>query len=128
MTSKPQSKAINRVLIAIYGVLALAALGRSSFELATKFNQAPLPYTLSAVAASLYLVVTISMIRGSSSLASFALAIELSFVLLVGFAGLINPTWFPQKTVWTGFGIGYGFFPLFMPVIGLIYLRKRADK
>jgi len=34
------SKAINRVLIFIYAILALAAVGRSSFELATKLSEA----------------------------------------------------------------------------------------
>jgi hypothetical protein len=66
------------------------------------------------------------MIKGWRSAATVLLAVELVFVLSVGFAGLIGPTLFPQKTVWTTFGIGYAFFPLFMPIIGLIYLRKRS--
>jgi hypothetical protein len=115
----------NRVLIAIYSVLALAALGRSSFELATKFSQAPLPYSLSAAAALVYVFVTYSLIKRHLATARWLLLVELVFVLGVGFAGLIDPQLFPEKTVWTNFGIGYGFFPLFMPVVGLVYLRKR---
>ena len=116
---------VNRVLIAIYAVLAFAALGRSSFELATKFSVAPLPYSLSAAAALIYAFVTLAMVKGWRGTAMVLLAIELCFVLGVGISGLIDPTLFPKKTVWTAFGIGYGFFPLFMPVIGLFYLRKK---
>ncbi len=126
MASIKSNFTVNRVLIAIYAVLAFAALGRSSFELATKFSLAPLPYSLSAAAALVYVFVTVSMIRGWRSAAIVLLAVELTFVLAVGFSGLIDPTLFPQKTVWTTFGIGYAFFPLFMPVIGLFYLRKKA--
>ena len=126
MPDNKQATTVNRVLIAIYAVLAFAALGRSSFELATKFSTAPLPYSLSAAAALIYVFVTISMIKGWRKIATGLLAVELLFVLVVGFAGLIDPTLFPQKTVWTTFGIGYAFFPLFMPIVGLIYLRKRG--
>jgi hypothetical protein len=126
MPTNNSNVTINRVLIAIYAVLAFAALGRSSFELATKFSVAPLPYSLSAAAALIYVFVTVAMIRGWRTAAIILLAIELTFVLVVGFSGFVDPSLFPQKTVWTAFGIGYGFFPLFMPVIGLLYLRKKA--
>ncbi|MEY4349783.1 MAG: hypothetical protein RL719_1080 [Actinomycetota bacterium] len=124
MPKSQPTNSVNRVLIAIYAVLALAALGRSSFELATKFGQAPVPYSLSAAAAIVYLFVTISFIKRWSRAAFWLLAIELIFVLSVGFAGLADPNLFPEKTVWTTFGIGYGFFPLFMPIIGLFYLNR----
>ena len=126
MPPKKSNLSVNRVLIAIYSVLALAALGRSSFELATKFSVAPLPYSLSAAAALIYVFVTISMIKGWRTSAMILLALELTFVLAVGISGMIDPSLFPQKTVWTTFGIGYAFFPLFMPIIGLFYLRKKA--
>ena len=126
MPTNKSNVTINRVLIAIYAVLAFAALGRSSFELATKFSVAPLPYSLSAAAAMIYVFVTVAMMRGWRTAAMILLAIELTFVLVVGFSGFVDPSLFPKKTVWTAFGIGYGFFPLFMPVIGLLYLRKKA--
>ena len=36
---------------------------------------------------------------------------------------------FPDKTVWSHFGSGYGFVPLVLPVLGLLWLRTqgRAD-
>jgi hypothetical protein len=43
---------IGRLLIAAYAVLALAATGRAGYELIAKFDQAPLPYALSAASAS----------------------------------------------------------------------------
>ena len=122
--SQSRAKAINRVLIAIYAVLAFSALGRSVFELLVKFDEAPLPYTLSLIAALLYVVLTVSMAKRWRKIATALLSIELAFVLTVGLLGIVAPGLFPEKTVWSGFGIGYGFFPLFMPVIGLFYLWR----
>jgi len=45
-------RGFGRVLVFVYGVFALAATGRSTLQLATKASDAPLPYALSAVAAS----------------------------------------------------------------------------
>ena len=44
---------IGRVLIAVYGILALAALGRSTYQIAIKFDAAPVAYSLSALAAAI---------------------------------------------------------------------------
>ena len=54
---------IGRVLVAVYGVLALAAVGRFFVQLALKFDQAPLAYSLSAFAALVYVVATVALIR-----------------------------------------------------------------
>lgn len=123
--SETRSKNVNRVLIAVYAVLAFAALGRSSFELLVKFSEAPLPYSLSAFAAVLYAVLTVAMVKRWKKLAMVMLSIELLFVLSVGFLGIFAPGLFPARTVWSGFGMGYGFFPLVMPIIGLIYLSRK---
>ena len=34
------------------------------------------------------------------------------------------PDAFPDKTVWSHFGQGYGFVPLVLPVLGLLWFRK----
>ena len=39
------------VLVVVYGLLALAATGRSVLQILSDYDQAPLAYTLSAVAA-----------------------------------------------------------------------------
>ena len=31
---------------------------------------------------------------------------------------------FPEATVWSGFGQGYGYIPLLLPIVGLIWLRR----
>ena len=114
------------MLVAIYGIFALAATSRSAVQLATKFSEAPLAYLLSAFAALVYIVATISLARGdltSRRLATVAISIELVGVLIVGTVSVLSPDAFPRATVWTGFGSGYGFVPLALPFVGLWWLR-----
>lgn len=121
---------IGRVLIAVYGVLALAATGRSFVQLATKFEQAPFAYTLSAVAAVVYIVATIALIRGqrTARLARVTIVFELVGVLVVGSLSLFARELFPHDTVWSVYGRGYLFIPLVLPVLGLWWLRvQRRD-
>lgn len=123
---------VGRVLIAVYAVLALAALGRSGFQLATKFNDAPFAYVLSAVAALVYVVATISLIaprRAWARVAWVTISFELAGVLIVGFLSIFTPALFPHDTVWSVFGRGYLFLPLVMPILGLLWLRRtRAER
>ena len=118
----------HRLIVATYAVLTLAGLGRSSFQVLTKFAEAPLAYSLSVVAASLYLVVTISVAlsarQGARIVALVALVIELAGVLGVGALSVFRPDLFPDATVWSQFGMGYLFIPLVLPALGLWWLRK----
>jgi cytochrome bd-type quinol oxidase subunit 2 len=112
--------------VAVYGLFALAATSRSAVQLATKFAEAPLAYLLSALAAIVYIVATISLARGdvaSRRRATVAISIELVGVLVVGAASEWFPSVFQHPTVWTGFGSGYGFIPLALPFVGLWWLR-----
>ena len=52
-----------------------------------------------------------------------AISVELVGVLVVGTASGLFPDVFPDATVWTGFGSGYGFVPLVLPLVGLSWLR-----
>ena len=63
-SAEPQSpiRGVGRVLVACYGILALAALGRSVFQIITKFDSAPLAYVLSAVAAAVYVLITVLLL------------------------------------------------------------------
>jgi hypothetical protein len=45
-------------------------------------------------------------------------------VLVVGLASYLLPEAFPDKTVWSHFGSGYGYVPLVLPVLGLWWLRR----
>ena len=114
------------MLVAVYGLFALAATARSAVQIATKFHEAPLAYLLSAFAAVVYIVATVSLARGdaiSRRVAAVAISTELVGVITVGTVSELVPDAFPQATVWTGFGSGYGFVPLVLPFVGLWWLH-----
>jgi hypothetical protein len=62
--------------------------------------------------------------RAGRRLALACCAVELAGVLIVGAASLVASDVFPDETVWSGFGRGYGFVPLVLPVLGLIWLLR----
>jgi cytochrome bd-type quinol oxidase subunit 2 len=118
-----------RLLIAVYGIFALAATARSAVQIATKFEQAPLPYLLSAVAAVVYILATVALALGSRAsrrIAVVSCLVELVGVLAVGTASVLDPAAFPDATVWSGYGRGYGFIPLVLPALGLLWIRRTA--
>jgi cytochrome bd-type quinol oxidase subunit 2 len=115
-----------RVLVALYGVFALAAGARATVQLATRFADAPLAYLLSALAAVVYVVATVGLVRGGRAgrrTALVAITVELVGVLVVGTLSLADPAAFPDETVWSAYGRGYFFVPLVLPVLGLLLLR-----
>jgi hypothetical protein len=127
----PTGQGFGRVLVAVYGLFALAATARSGVQIATQFDQARLAYLLSAFAGIVYIVATLSLARGNLTwrrLATVAISIELVGVLVVGAASKLFPGAFPHATVWTGFGSGYGFVPLVLPFVGLWWLRHTQAK
>lgn len=116
-----------RVLVAVYGLFALAATARAGVQLATRYAEAPLAYLLSAVAGVIYVVATVTLARGGSTsrrIATVAILAELVGVLTVGTLSVADPEAFPRATVWSVYGIGYGFVPLVLPVLGLLWLRR----
>lgn len=130
MAELPSSRAVGvgRVLVVVYAILALAATGRSVFQILTKFDTAPLAYSLSAVAALVYVAATVALIaRGDVAyrVAWAAIGFELAGVLVVGTLSLVDPQLFPDDTVWSQFGRGYLFIPLVLPVLGIAWLVKR---
>ena len=124
------SSTLHRIVVSLYAVLSLAALGRSSFQILTKFDQAPLAYSLSALAALVYVLATVTLAIGhrpvAKRIARLALTFELTGVLAVGAISLAVPALFPDQTVWSQFGMGYLFIPLVLPVLGLWWLSKRV--
>lgn len=116
-------------MIAVYGVFALSASARASFQLLTKFDEAPLAYSLSAVSAFVYIIATVALARGSKSrrLAWLTVGFELAGVITVGALSIVLPELFAHPSVWSGFGSGYAFIPLILPILGLAWLwRERA--
>lgn len=130
VTDSALSRGPGRLLIAVYGVFALAATARAAFQIATKFSEAPLAYTLTAVAALVYVFATVSLSRsgpGWYRLSVAAVGLELVGVLAVGTLSVVDPILFPADTVWSGYGRGYGFVPLILPVLGLWWLYRHRD-
>jgi len=121
------SSGAGRALVAVYGLFALAATARAVVQLSTKFSEAPLAYLLSALAGVVYLVATFTLARDTPParrVAAAAITAELVGVLTVGTVSIIDPQTFPRATVWSAYGIGYGFVPLVLPVLGLLWLRR----
>jgi hypothetical protein len=112
----------------VYGIFAVSAGARAGVQIASRFSQAPLAYLLSALAAVVYLVATVALARSSWRLAVVCCSIELLGVLAVGTASLVDGTAFPKATVWSLYGIGYGFVPLILPVLGLLWLRRTRPR
>jgi cytochrome bd-type quinol oxidase subunit 2 len=113
-----------RALIGVYALFAVAAGARSGVQIATRFAEAPVAYLLSAVAAVIYLVAAVALARSARAVALACCLVELAGVLAVGTASLLLPAAFPDETVWSAYGRGYGFVPLVLPVLGLLWLRR----
>jgi hypothetical protein len=123
----PTNRGPGRVLVAVYGVFALAASARAGVQLATRFGEAPLAYLLSALAGAIYVVATVTLALGgrtSRRVALVAIVVELIGVITVGTLSLLDPAAFPRATVWSLYGIGYGFIPLVLPILGLLWIHR----
>ena len=126
MATGSSSLGSGRLLVAVYAIFAVSSSARAIYQLTTKFSDAPVAYSLSALAALVYILASIAL--AESELKALALAtiiFELAGVLLVGILSYLVPELFQHPSVWSKFGQGYGFVPLVLPVIGLLWLRKR---
>jgi hypothetical protein len=119
---------IGRVLVIVYAIMALAATGRSFVQIAEKFDQAPLAYTLSAASAAVYIVATLALVFAGSPvwyrIAWVAICFELAGVLVIGTLSIALPELFQHPTVWSLFGNGYLFIPLVLPFFGIWWLVR----
>lgn len=117
---------IGRVLVIVYAIMALAATGRSFVQIAQRFDEAPLAYTLSAASAVVYVVATLALVFAGSRAwyltAWVAICFELAGVLIIGTLSLLIPELFAHPTVWSWFGAGYLFVPLVLPFFGIWWL------
>lgn len=112
----------------VYGLWAIAALSRAIYQYL--FRQPPdwTPTHISFFVGALYVLIILGLRRRSPRAwwaTLILLGIELGGVLIVG---TLDVVWsiFPYATVWSGYGIGYLFIPLILPIAGLIWLL-RAD-
>ena len=123
----PGTSGPGRVLVAVYGTFALAAGARAAVQIGTRFGEAPVAYLLSALAAVVYVVATVGLVRGGAGgrrTALTAITVELVGVLVVGALSLADTAAFPDETGWSAYGRGYFFVPLVLPVLGLLLLRN----
>jgi hypothetical protein len=120
-----------RLLVAVYALFALSASARAGVQIATKFSHAPVAYLLSAFAAAVYILATVTLTAGNPTarrIAVLSCSVEFIGVLAVGTWSLADPATFPDATVWSGYGSGYGFVPLVLPLFGLLWLRRWARR
>lgn len=114
-----------RVLVAVYGIFAVSASARAGYQIAGDFQSAPVPYLMSAFAAALYVVATIALARTGPvmrAVAWGAVLVELVGVVVVGALSVTWPDLFPVASVWSHFGAGYGYVPLVLPLLGMLWL------
>jgi hypothetical protein len=122
-----------RILVAVYAVLAIAATGRSVFQIVDRFDEAPIAFTLSAAAAVVYVLATLALALHWTRVAWATIAFELAGVLVIGTLSVVAPAvlgldsidpFGRQATVWSVYGAGYLCVPLVLPVLGLLYLGR----
>ncbi len=120
-----------RAFTLLYGVFAVGASSRSAHQLLTRAAEAPLAYTLSALAALVYVVAFVLLLRwghpGSREALRVVCLIELTGVIVVGTLSLLASGWFPDATVWSYYGAGYLLIPVVLPVLVLRWLRRTGS-
>ncbi len=124
-------KGFGRVIVLVYAILAISATARGAWQLIDHGATAPLPYSLSLFAGIIYIVATIALAKGGGNwrlVAWLAVSFELLGVLAVGISSLVAPGSFPDQTVWSNFGQGYGYIPVLLPIVGLIWLARTKPK
>lgn len=113
------------ILTVSYPLLAVSTGVRAVFQLFLKDGVVNyLAPTLSLAAAICYLTATIGFAyrrRAAWRLSVGVLLFETALTLVVGSLSLIIPEAI-GRTVWRHFGADYGYFPLFQPAIGLVWL------
>jgi hypothetical protein len=130
VNSRANVVGIGRVLIAIYAVFAISSTARAAFQVLTKFEAAPIAYSLSLLAAIVYILATFALATSGSQskkLAWLAVGFELIGVVVVGSLSLLLPDLFAHPSVWSNFGQGYGFIPLVLPILGLVWLGRSRN-
>jgi hypothetical protein len=112
---------VGYILAVSYPVLALSTGVRAIYQL---FFRPDITNYLSALAACLYLLAAIGFAYRrpwSWWLSLISLGFESLMTLVVGVWSIVDPE-FIGRTVWRHFGADYGYFPLFQPLLGLVWL------
>ena len=88
---RSRSTGVGRVLVAVYAILAIAATGRSVFQIIDRFDEAPIAFSLSALAAVVYIVATLALALGWRRVALLTICFELAGVLVIGTVSIVAP-------------------------------------
>ena len=133
--TRPRDAAIGsglgRVLLLVYGIFALSASARALVQITTHFSEAPVAYLLSAFAGLVYITATVGLAIGGARgrlIALTSCTIELIGILVVGTLSIADAVAFPDDTVWSRYGSGYGYVPLVLPFIGLWWLWRNRPR
>lgn len=114
-----------QILAVSYPTLALATGFRAVYRLCCKPDVIDyLPPTLSLVAALCYLVATVGFkyrAKWAWRLSVGVLIFETAMTFIVGTLSILYPELI-GRTVWRWYGVDYGFFPLFQPLLGIAWL------
>ena len=111
-----------RVLVFVYGLFALSATARALVQLSTQASLAPVAYSLSLFSGLVYIVATWALATDRRRVALVTIAAELTGVLVIG--TFSHPDDIDKASVWSGYGVGYGFVPLVLPFVGLWWLWR----
>ena len=114
-----------------YPVLAISTFFRATYQLFLKEGVTNyVGPSLTAVAAACYLTATVGFFvrqRWAWWLSVGVLSFETTMTFIVGTLSILYPETI-GSTVWRYFGIDYGFFPLFQPLLGLAWLLHPATR
>lgn len=127
MEKTKKSLGVGRLLILVYAIFAISATARAVYQISTKFQEAPLAYSLSLLSALVYVLATFSLAKQGKvwgNIALVSVAFELVGVVAVGALSILAAELFAHPSVWSGFGSGYGYIPLILPILGLLWLRR----
>jgi len=121
---------IGYILGISYPLLALSTGARGFYQFFFREDYTRLGPALSVLTALLYLIAAIGFFKRTARwwhISVYALGVETILTLIVGTLSFIIPDVI-GSTAWRHFGRDYGFFPLFQPLLGLIYLLWRPTR
>ncbi len=128
--ARPAQSGTSDALAFFYGLWATAALSRALYQYLFRREQDLTPTHISLFVGALYVLIIVGLRRRSRRawwLTFGLLLVELAGVLVVG---TIDVLWqpFPYTSVWSGYGAGYLYMPLILPLTGIVWMLRRTTR
>lgn len=118
-----------RGLTLLYLFWATALCSRAIWQYMTRSGNL-LPTHLSLIAGIIYLAIVVWAWQGRRKRLIAGLIVELIGVMVISISEFIWPL--PYASAWSGFGSGYLYMPIILPILGLVHLywtpRQELDK